>query len=358
MNREDAFIGRLEDYLETFDGVTPLPDRVRAAIHAELPRTRQVRPARGTGRIVNMISRASTRARWGVAAAVVVAAVVLGAAVINNGRDNPGVGAAPATVSPIPATASPIPATASPVATPTPSPTTTPVPPTALHLAPIEACYPAGAPHCITPGTYRLSSAVMPGQVTLDVPAGWFQYLVSRDFEGLLVDHRADASEGSGWGVIFANVGAVSQDPCDLAKGTIDPAQTATVDGLVRAMSTWPGFQATAPVPIIVDGHPGQLIELTSTETLPSCPDPVLWTTPGGTKVDAYPVVTEQAIPRAGQYRIVDVDGSLVVIRTTDFPETSPFEESQGVAPDPTRHSADQVELRQILDSIRFISAP
>ena len=48
MNRDDDFIGRLEDYLESFDGVTPLPARVRDAIHADLPRTRQVRPARAT----------------------------------------------------------------------------------------------------------------------------------------------------------------------------------------------------------------------------------------------------------------------------------------------------------------------
>ena len=90
MNRDDDFIGRLEDYLETFDGVTPLPDRVRDAVRAELPRTRQVRPARGPERMLDMISRASTRARWGWRLAVVVAAVVLGAAVINNGRGSPG----------------------------------------------------------------------------------------------------------------------------------------------------------------------------------------------------------------------------------------------------------------------------
>ena len=47
-----------------------------------------------------------------------------------------------------------------------------------------------------------------------------------------------------------------------------------------------------------------------------------------------------------------------VVIRTTDFPETSPYEVEQGVAPDPTRHVDDQVELHQILDSIRISVAP
>ena len=43
---------------------------------------------------------------------------------------------------------------------------------------------------------------------------------------------------------------------------------------------------------------------------------------------------------------------------TTDFPQTSPYELAEGVAPDPTRHAADQVELHAILDSIRLTVPP
>ena len=340
MNRDEDFIGQLEDYLEDFDGVSPLPDRVRNAIRAELPRTRQVRPVRGMGRMLNMMSRASTRARWGLAAAVVVAAVVLGAAVMNNGRAGPGIGSAPAT------------------AAPTPSPTAPPTP-TSLGGARLQACEAGGGvPACLEPGTYRLTSDLWPGQVTIDVPAGWESWQAAADFEGVLVAGGPDATQGSGWGLMFIAVGPVYRDPCDRAQGTLDPGQTSTVDGLVTAMSSWPGFEATAPTPIVVDGFSGQLIELTSTRTTTDCPSPVLWTTPQAWPLDAYPIVNPTVTADKVQFRIVDVDGTLLVIRTTDFPETSPFEASQGVAPDPTRHAADQVELHKILDSIRVTSAP
>ena len=62
--------------------------------------------------------------------------------------------------------------------------------------------------------------------------------------------------------------------------------------------------------------------------------------------------------PRAGTFRIVDVNGTLLVIRTTDFPDTSPNELAQGIPDDPTRHAADQVAMQQILDSIRITAAP
>jgi len=42
MTREDDFIGQLERYLDEYEGHTPLPDAVRDAIRAELPKTKQV----------------------------------------------------------------------------------------------------------------------------------------------------------------------------------------------------------------------------------------------------------------------------------------------------------------------------
>jgi hypothetical protein len=349
MNRDDDLIAQVEDYLADIDGVNSLPDRVRDAIHAELPRTRQVRRVRGSGRMFDMVSRASTRARWGLAAAAVVAAVFLGAAILNNGGTGPGIGSAPATASPLPSP--------TPVRAPTSSPT--PRPPTTLSSAPNAACDPGGgAPDCLEAGTYSLSSSGWPGRVTLDVPAGWFQYRPAADFEGVLVDGGPDALGGSGWGVMFAAVGPVSHDPCDQSLGTVDPTRTSTAEGLVTAMSRWPGFEATAPTPIVVDGFSGQLIELTTSRTSKSCPLQMLWTTPEGWRVDGYPIVNPTGTRHTDQFRIVDVNGTLLVIRTTDFPETTPYEEEQGVAPDPTRHADDQVALHQILDSIKITIAP
>jgi hypothetical protein len=121
MNRDEAFISQLEDYLEDFDGVTPLPDRVRAAVAAELPRTPQVRPAGIPRRVLNMTSQISMPARLGLAAAALVVAVVAGAALINNGSQAPAVGSTPSTPSPT-ATTTPSPsATATPTDTPPPA---------------------------------------------------------------------------------------------------------------------------------------------------------------------------------------------------------------------------------------------
>jgi hypothetical protein len=341
MNRDDDFIDQLEDYLADVGGVSSLPDRVRDAIRAELPRTRQVRRVRGSGRMFDMVSRASTRARWGLAAAAVVAAVFLGAAIFNTGGTGTGIGSAPATASPSP-TASP-----------------TPRPPATLSSAPYDACDPGGgAPDCLKAGTYSLSSSDWPGLITLDVPAGWFQYKPAEDFEGVILDGRPDALGGSGWGVVFIAVGPVSVDPCDQSLGTLDPARTSTVDGLVTAMSSWPGFEASAPTSIEVDGFRGQLIELTTTRASKDCPLQKLWVTPKGWWVDGYPIVNATGTAHTDKLRIVDVDGTLLVIRTIDFPETTPYEEEQGVASDPTRHAADQVELHEILDSIRITAAP
>ena len=72
MNGTDDFIGRLEAYLDDFDGATPLPDHVRDAIHAELPGTRQVHTDAGPRRWLTMLSN-SAQARWGLAAAAIVA---------------------------------------------------------------------------------------------------------------------------------------------------------------------------------------------------------------------------------------------------------------------------------------------
>ena len=121
-------------------------------------------------------------------------------------------------------------------------------------------------------------------------------------------------------------------------------------------MATWPGFKATNPVPISIDGAEGLLVELTSTKTFKQCPDgeAFVWKTELGTLVDTYPMVDADGLLRPAQFRIVDVDGHLIVVRTTDFPGPSTYEVSQGLDPDSPLHAADQVELDAIVDSIRF----
>ncbi len=90
MRENDEFIGRVEDYLVDFDGATPLPGRVIDAIHAELPRTRQVKANLGFMRMPLMRSTISSRsprgfaalAKLGVTAAAVLAIGVVGLTVL------------------------------------------------------------------------------------------------------------------------------------------------------------------------------------------------------------------------------------------------------------------------------------
>ena len=247
-------------------------------------------------------------------------------------------------------------ATPPPSLTPSASPASRPM----LEQASPAACGPTGgALDCLAPGTYRLTGNFWPREITLDVPAGWFEWLPYTDrdaYDALLVG--AGTNGGSGWGVVFSVVDGVAKDPCDPAKGRYGRAEIATVDELVAAMGRWPGFAAAAPVPVIVGGYSGQLVKLTSTRTVTDCPNGSVWTIPQGETVDAYPMVGAAGKARTGTYRIVAVNGTLLVIMTTEFPETSPNELANGVADNPTRHAADQVVLQQIVDSIRIAAAP
>ena len=320
------------------EGATALPDRVLDAVLDRVPATPQRRSRWPAWRFADMNSYTKLAM---VAAAVVVVAVVGYNVLPNRGQ------------------------TGGPAVSPTPTPSASPLPsaspalPPTLEQAPLAACSPGGAADCLAPGTYRLTGNVWPGTITLDVPAGWFEWLplTGRDaYDAVLVG--SGTGGGSGWGVVFSVVDLVAKDPCDPAKGRYARAETGTVDKLVAAMGAWPGFASTAPAPTVVGGHSGQLVKLTSTRTVTDCPSQSVWTIPQGGSVDAYPMVGATGKARAGTCRVVDVNGTLVVIMATDFAATSPNELANSIPDDPTRHAADQATLRQILDSIRITTVP
>jgi hypothetical protein len=341
--RRDEFIGQLEDYLDEFDGDTPLPEGVRDAIRAALPRTRQV-SARRLWKGLTMTSRFSGASRFGVAvAAVVVVAVALGSVLLNQSR-GPTVGGLQ------PPSASSAPPASSPTVAPSASSG-----PTSLLSGSLATCGRHSAlVECLTPGTYSLDADVTTASVRLDVPSGWSPWNSGKGTEGLLAGPTTEAPNGSGWGLLFASVDRFYVDPCDATRGTVPPTGAATIDQVATLMSSWPGLKSTAATTITVDGHPARLIELTPTKTFASCPSAALWITKDGTKVDAYPMIAAPS-GRKAQFRIVDVgNGGVLILRTTDYPQSSPFEESEGLKPDPKRHTADQIELRAIVDSIRI----
>jgi hypothetical protein len=189
--------------------------------------------------------------------------------------------------------------------------------------------------------------------VTVEIPTGWFEWDQGSGTQGVLLD-RPDVRDGTGWGVIFSAVHAVRLEPCDPAKGTFPTGSTDSVDALVAAMASWPGFEVSSPRAITLGGATGKQVAVSSTKTATSCPNAVVWETPQGSVLDGYPMVAERPKAYTAQFLILDVDGELLAIRTTDFPQPSPFEVSQGIAPDPGRHRAEQQTLHAILDSIRF----
>ena len=334
--RDDEFIGQVEDYLVEFDGETPLPGRVMDAIHAELPRTRQAKANPGFMRMPPMLSTISSRAPLGIAAAVVVA-VVLGAVFIRNNQS--GVGGDPA------ASSTPVPSTG-----PAASPEVR-----MLENANNVSCPGiTSLPKCVEPGTYQLgSTSVWPAIVTFDVPENWWYYQNAAGSTGVLVQTE-DIVDGSGWGVIFNTVGSVSIDPCDRAAGTFAPEEVDTASEFAAAIAAWPGFEATEPAPISNLAYPGVAITLESAPPDEDCPASQLFTTAQSAPLDGYPLVNARGRSHATEFRIFETEQGLLVVVAMNFPETSPFEEGNGIPFDPDRHVEHQVEMDAILDSIEL----
>jgi hypothetical protein len=355
MTHDDDFIAQLEDYLVAFDGVTPLPDRVRDEVRAELPSARQARPRPGLERVFTMLSPASAGARIGVAAAAVVVAVVLGAGLLNNNRSSVVTGVPP-TAGPTATAAPSLPATVAPTAVPSVAAS-----PPMLVDATYVACTPADSgKSCIAPGTYQLSGAPgdWPVTVTMDVPLGWFGWEANEGFDGVLVTDGPPTFAGSGWGVMFAGVGDVARDPCDGTKGMIPAAQVNTPQKVAAAIASWPGFTVTTPLPITVDGHSGvRFVATYAGRTACKVTNASGWVTRRGAGIDLYPMIGQPATA-PGTFEIVDTGNGLLAIRSTDFPQTSPAELEGLVPMNPTAHAAQQPALHAIINSIRFTPAP
>jgi hypothetical protein len=232
MNRDEAFISQLEDYLEDFDGVTPLPDRVRVAVAAELPRTPQVRPAGIPRRVLNMTSQTSTPARLGLAAAALVVALVAGAALINNGSQTPPIGAASPTPSPTPTT--------TPSPTGTANPTDTP-PPEADRPTPVERYQAALASLTL--------EEVAPGIVRVigDETGVWRS---ASDWEDVSFGPVAFAPDGTIW--IVSGDGAGSSGLQSIGR---DPEYFATSGPLAKPDEvTFPGMGDIFDIAVGADG--------------------------------------------------------------------------------------------------------
>ena len=273
MTREDQFIERLEGYLDEYEGHTPLPVVVRDAIRAELPTTRQVSPRSGPIGRLNMSLAMPTPARYGLLAAVVVAAAALGVAFLN-GSENIG----PPTPSP----------------TPTPSPATL-IEPDASGQDLIE----------LPAGTYYVDDP-FPVHVTFDLPE-----------DASIFNYTSEASQVNvalltGGEVSFEIIENVSADPC--TGELLDPPVGPSVDDLVAALSNLAGWQISPVTDVTVDGYQGKAFTMTAPESAEQC-DMRTWKT----------TTRHNGVGRGeiNQVWIVDVDGVRLLISTADAAGTS-----------------------------------
>ena len=297
------------------EGRTTIPDRVLVDVFDQLPATPQRRLSWPARRFHHMSSTA--RFMGAIAAVVVVAGVGLVLALRPGGVGGKGPPLAPSTTSSASASALP------------------------LMLG-------AASGVDLPPGTYLIGDP-FPIRATLTVPAGWTPYTVDSQNAGILVNHGKPA-DGSGWGVFFLTGPHFYMDPCRPGNGTVGAAAVSTADKVVATLRSLPSIAASQPVATTVGGRPAVLVTLTAGTDTTGCRDggATFWQTADGTDYVASP---GQAIP----LRVVDVDGQPIVIMATDFPESSHWEtQKTGATPNPIAHANDQIELRQILDSIRI----
>jgi hypothetical protein len=176
-----------------------------------------------------------------------------------------------------------------------------------------------------TTGTYIMSEFHTLGgksdvRLTYAVPAGW------KD-GGFSVDKTSAAH------VFFDNVTNIYTDSCPSV--LVDPPVGPTVDDLASAWANLPGFHATAPTDITVDGFHGKQVEFTVPDyNKTDCPDGdfKLWASGNG----AWWADTPN---QHNQLWILDVNGTRLVIVAFVDPDASP---------------QDRADLDQVLASIQI----
>ena len=137
------------------------------------------------------------------------------------------------------------------------------------------------------------------------------------------------------FGLVFAEVGNIYTDSCPSVE--LDPPVGPTVDDLAAAWSGLLALNATAPTDITVDGFDGKLVEFTVPdydENDCAYGEFMLLRNPNGP--DGY---WAQAPNQHHQVRILDVDGTRVVIAASWYPDTS---------------AQDRADIDEILNSVQL----
>ena len=183
-------------------------------------------------------------------------------------------------------------------------------------MEPAPAAEQTAAPTTVAPttvaattGTYIMSEFHTLGgnsdvRLTFAVPAGW-------EKGGWYVDTTLAH-------VFFDYVTNIYADSCPSV--LVDPPVGPTVDDLASAWANLPGFHATAPTDITVDGFHGKQVEFTVPDyNKTDCPD-------GDFKLLASGngAWSAEGPNQHNQLWILDVNGTRLVIVAVDFPDASP----------------------------------
>jgi hypothetical protein len=278
------------------EGATSLPDRVLDAVLDQVPATPQRRARWLAWRVFDM----NATIRLAIGAAALVVAAIIGFSVLPSGS---GVGGGPA-------------ATPTPVPTPTPTPIALPLNPQELTMTE-HSTYLAGDPFQIP--------------ITFTAPAGW-SGKVGGPYAAYL---DSGPSETETAAIELSLSQAIYADPCH-DRGFLAPQPGPTVDDLAAALASLPGFDATSPTAVTVDGYGGKQLTLTAPANFAGCtlsPDGYrLWQLPLGGILSFSPY-------QRTTLRIVDVKGKRLVVSSDTWPTTS---------------AQELAEVQGILESIRI----
>jgi hypothetical protein len=278
------------------EGRTALPDRVLDTVLDQLPATPQRRATGPAWRLLQM----NIPVRIATAAAAVVAIAVIGAIAFSRA----GGVAGPASTIP----------------TPTPVPTPSPI---ALPTDP-------GTVTVTTPGTYLAGDPFLVPAI-FNVPAGWVGKVGGPN--AAFFDRAPVGSGGAGIALTLSQ--SIYADPCH-DRGLLSPQPGPTVDDLATALSKLPGFTATTPTEVTIDGFSGKQLTLTAPADFSSCS-----LTPDGYRLWVLPLGGVQSFNenQSTTIRIVDVNGTRLIVSSDSWP---------------TSDSVARAETQALVDSIQF----
>ena len=220
-------------------------------------------------------------------------------------------------------------------ANPSPSPVASPTAPLLLPMSfgPLDA------------GTYALGSPDGPldsplDRMTATVPEGW-QGIRGSTFANLF----QTSDEFPAGSISLSLPDNFFIDPCDTAKGLLDPPLGPTVDDFVTALAEVPGYTTTDPTDVEFLGYTGKYIEEVGPPSVTQCADG--FSHPWQTKFNEtapYDVDDQHA-----RLWILDIDGVRLVITLVD----------SDAAPHPTgTDPADLAQQQAVFDSLRIVPAP